>query len=62
MGSAYLDRYGATREHLMHVAIKNHRNGALNPKAQFNVSIADFMERRKASAAKARQAGAHMDR
>ena len=52
MGSAYLDRYGATREHLMHVAIKNHRNGALNPKAQFNVSIADFMERRKASAAK----------
>ena len=52
MGSAYLDRHGATREHLMHVAIKNHRNGALNPKAQFNVSIADFMERRKASAAK----------
>ncbi|MFQ5933439.1 MAG: beta-ketoacyl synthase N-terminal-like domain-containing protein [Dehalococcoidia bacterium] len=47
MGSAYMDRYGTTREHLMHVAIKNHRNGALNPNAQFNVSIEEFMEQRK---------------
>ena len=47
MGSAYLARYGVTREHLMHVSIKNHRNGALNPKAQFNISIEDFMEQRK---------------
>ena len=27
MGSAYMARYGATREHLMHVAVKNHRTG-----------------------------------
>ena len=52
MGSAYMDRYGATREHLMHIAIKNHRNGSLNPKAQFNVSIADFMGERKQRAEK----------
>ena len=47
MGSAYMARYGATREHLMHVAVKNHQNGALNPKAQFNTSLADIMARRK---------------
>lgn len=46
VASAYLDRYGATPEHLMHVAIKNHQNGALNPKAQFNVTIRDIMEAR----------------
>jgi acetyl-CoA C-acetyltransferase len=32
------------------VAIKNHDNGALNPNAQFNVSIPDWMASRKASA------------
>jgi acetyl-CoA acetyltransferase len=32
------------------VGIKNHNNGALNPKAQFNVTIKDMMERRKARA------------
>ena len=47
MASAYMARYGSTREHLMHVAIKNHQNGALNPKAQFNVSLLDIMEQRK---------------
>ena len=47
MGSAYMARYGATREHLMHVAVKNHQNGALNPKAQFNTSLADIMARRR---------------
>lgn len=46
LASAYLDRYGATEEHLMRVAIKNHQNGALNPKAQFNSTVRDMMEAR----------------
>ena len=45
--SAYMAKYGATREHLMSVAVKNHTNGALNPKAQFSVSLRDIMERRR---------------
>jgi len=45
-----MHRYGATVEHLMKVAIKNHDNGALNPKAQFNRSIADVMARKIAKA------------
>ena len=47
MASAYLDRYGATKEHLMRVAIKNHQNGALNPKAQFTATVADMMNSRR---------------
>lgn len=50
MASAYMHRYGMEPEHLMNVAIKNHENGALNPYAQFNVSIPAWMESRKASA------------
>ena len=46
IASAYLDRYGAVPEHLMRVAIKNHENGALNPKAQFNRTIRSLMESR----------------
>jgi acetyl-CoA C-acetyltransferase len=52
IATAYMHKYGMTPEHLMNVAIKNHENGALNPYAQFNVSIPDWMEGRKASAAK----------
>ncbi len=52
MATAYMHKYGATPEHLMNVAIKNHENGALNPRAQFNVTIPGWMEGRKASAAK----------
>lgn len=52
MTTAYMHQYGMKPEHLMHVAIKNHANGALNPKAQFNVSIAGWMEGRKESARK----------
>lgn len=48
--TAYMHRYGMTPEHLMHVAIKNHNNGARNPKAQFGVTIHDWMEGRKAKA------------
>jgi acetyl-CoA C-acetyltransferase len=52
IASAYMHKYGMTPEHLMNVAIKNHENGALNPNAQFGVTIPDWMEGRKASAAK----------
>ncbi len=52
MATAYMHKYGMKPEHLMSVAIKNHENGALNPRAQFNISIADWMEKRKASARK----------
>ena len=46
MATAYFARYGANREHLMNVTIKSHTNARLNPKAQFNVSIRDIMNRR----------------
>jgi acetyl-CoA C-acetyltransferase len=46
MATAYMDKHGATLEHFMKVGIKNHRNGALNPKAQFNKSIKDLMDSR----------------
>jgi len=52
MASAYMARYGATPEALMRVGIKNHDNGALNPKAQFNSSIAQIMAAKQASAAR----------
>jgi acetyl-CoA C-acetyltransferase len=32
---AHMHKYGTTREQLASVAVKNHRNGSLNPKAQF---------------------------
>ena len=41
--SAYFEKYGATREHLMNVTIKSHNNAPLNPKAQFPSSIRDLM-------------------
>jgi len=44
LATAYFERYGATREHLMNVTIKSHNNARLNSKAQFNVSIRDIME------------------
>jgi acetyl-CoA C-acetyltransferase len=52
LATAYFDRYGATREHLMNVTIKSHSNARLNPKAQFNVSIRDIMEAKVESAKK----------
>ncbi|MCH8024688.1 MAG: thiolase domain-containing protein, partial [Candidatus Marinimicrobia bacterium] len=36
---AHMHRYGTTREQLARVAVKNHRHGALNPKAQFQFEI-----------------------
>lgn len=43
IATAYFERYGASREHLMNVTIKSHDNAPLNPKAQYNVSIRDIM-------------------
>jgi acetyl-CoA C-acetyltransferase len=50
LAKAHMDRYETSLDHLLKVAIKNHNNGALNPKAQFNISIRGLMERRKARA------------
>ncbi len=52
LATAYMHEYGATPESLMKVALKNHENGALNPKAQFGQRIADVIAARKASAIK----------
>jgi acetyl-CoA C-acetyltransferase len=52
MATAYMARYGATPETFMRVGIKNHENGALNPKAQFGARIADIMEGKRARARK----------
>ena len=46
ISTAYFEKYGATREHLMNVTIKSHNNAPLNPKAQFNVTIRDIMKSR----------------
>jgi acetyl-CoA acetyltransferase len=36
---AHMDTYGTTEEQMAHVAVKTHRHGALNPKAQFRKEI-----------------------
>ena len=46
IATAYMHKYGMAPEHLMNVALKNHENGALNPKAQFGVTIPDWMQGR----------------
>lgn len=51
IASAYMAKYGINPEYFMRVGIKNHNNGALNPKAQFRSTIRDLMESRKAKAA-----------
>lgn len=35
MAKAHMNRYGTTREQLADVSVKNHRNGSMNPLAQF---------------------------
>jgi acetyl-CoA C-acetyltransferase len=41
----HMDTFGTTREQLAHVAVKNHRHGALNPLAQYTrqVSLEEVM-------------------
>lgn len=50
MATAYMAEFNAPREAFFHVSIKNHKNGALNDKAQFNQTITDIMEAKKAKA------------
>ncbi len=52
MATAYMDRYGATPDSFMSVGLKNHDNGAVNPKAQFGARIADIMAGKVAKAQK----------
>jgi acetyl-CoA C-acetyltransferase len=52
MATAYMKAYGVTPEAFMKVGLKNHENGALNPRAQFGISIPALMEKKKASAEK----------
>jgi acetyl-CoA C-acetyltransferase len=47
IATAHMAKYGTKVENFMQVAIKNHNNGALNPKGQFNRSIRTLMEARK---------------
>jgi acetyl-CoA C-acetyltransferase len=55
MATAHMHTYGTTHEDMLRVAIKNHSNGALNPKAHFPMTIKDVMNMR---AAKAKEKGA----
>ena len=43
VATAYFDKYGASREHLMNITIKSHLNAPLNPKAQFPFTVRDMM-------------------
>jgi len=46
MATAHMQKYGTTHDDLLSVAIKNHNNGVLNPKAHFHKSIKDVMNMR----------------
>jgi acetyl-CoA C-acetyltransferase len=50
MATAYLHEYGASPDALLRVGMKNHDNGKLNPKAQYQARIADLMAARIARA------------
>jgi acetyl-CoA C-acetyltransferase len=50
VATAYFAKYGASREHLMEITIKSHKNAPLNPKAQFPLTIRDLMQKRIDSA------------
>lgn len=52
LATAHMKTYGTTHEDLLSIAIKNHSNGALNPKAHFPSSIRDVMDMRKNQAIK----------
>ena len=48
MATAHMAKYGTTQEQLARVAVKNHENGALNPKAHFQkrITIDDVLSSR----------------
>ncbi|MEI7988236.1 MAG: hypothetical protein WCI88_04290 [Chloroflexota bacterium] len=52
MTSVYMHKYKLQTEDLMRVAIKNHQNGSLNPKAHLGITILDMMNKRIDSAKK----------
>jgi acetyl-CoA acetyltransferase len=35
----YMEKYGLTREHFARISVKNHRNGSLNPNAQYQNEV-----------------------
>lgn len=39
MAHRHMHEYGTTREHLAHVAVKNHKHGSMNPVAQYRREI-----------------------
>ncbi|MCK4443702.1 MAG: thiolase domain-containing protein, partial [Thermoplasmata archaeon] len=39
MARRHMHEYGTTREHMAAVAVKNHKNGSLNPRAQYRREI-----------------------
>jgi len=51
MATAYMAQYDAPKEAFYYVSIKNHNNGALNDKAQYNQTIRQIMESKKERAA-----------
>ncbi len=50
MATAHMHEYGTTIDDFQNVTIKNHNNGALNPKAHFAASIRGVMDSQKAKA------------
>ena len=52
MATAYMAEFGAPCEAFYEVSIKNHKNGALNDKAQFGQTILEIMDSKKAKAIK----------
>ena len=50
MATAHMEKYGTIHDDLLKVAIKNHSNGALNPKAHFPMTIKGVMDMRIAKA------------
>ncbi|HEY9122130.1 MAG TPA: beta-ketoacyl synthase N-terminal-like domain-containing protein [Brevefilum sp.] len=51
MATAYMAKYDAPKEAFYHVSIKNHKNGALNDKAQYQQTIRQILESKKERAA-----------
>jgi len=49
MARAHMERYGTTREQLAMVAVKNHRHGSMNPRAQYRqeISVKDVLRSAK---------------
>jgi len=50
IATAYMHKYGVHHDEFLKGAIKNHHNGALNPKAHFKQTIKELMEARIARA------------